>query len=94
MAIDPFSFLWSVPVHGHGWIQAESLCKRRRRESGLKDEPKWMLQDDYCHWRCLSIKRHAPPEDAEQPLFRSFADCPIEDRDALLRFANEYGLLG
>jgi hypothetical protein len=92
MAVDVFSFYWPVPIDGHRWIQAR-VYERHGDESRLKDEPEWILTEGIAMGETRQIKRYAPLDEAKA-LFRNFAALRYEDRDALLRFANEYGTLG
>ena len=92
MAIDVFSFLWPVHTPGHKWIEARAF-ETHDGESRPKDEPEWLLTEDIAIGDAYHAKRYAPLEEAAG-LFRTFAALRGDDRDALLSFADRYGLLG
>jgi hypothetical protein len=100
MPSDVFSFLWSVPEHGYKWIQAkvyvndgEDSPRTTTHNSRLDDEPQWVLTAGLAIGQPYNLKQYRPLKNATG-LFRTFAHLPLEDRDAVLEFANEYGHLG
>jgi len=89
MQNDVFSFLWSVPEKGYKWIEG-----RVAKQGGeLEDRPTWVLTDNLTVGQEYRMKQYAPLFEFTG-LFRTFANIPYESRDAILGFANEYGVLG
>jgi hypothetical protein len=85
---DVFSFLWHVPEDGHRWVQARVF-----EDGGLGEEPRWVLMEKAVVGQPYTVRRYAPL-DKHVALFRTFAEIPPDDREAILRFANTYGNLG
>ena len=93
-AIDPFSFLWPIKKHGHKWIQSRAYKNEcDDNDNSPKGEPEWMLTEDVAIGEIHYMRRYAPLEEATG-LFRIFAELPQQDRDAIVRFVDEYGRLG
>src|SRR5689334_17285853 len=99
MANEVLESFWSLPEGGYDWRQARVLHNDQGSTSAatdrsrLSDEPHWVLTSGLTLGTTYRPTRYAPLR--EHPaLFRTFADLPWEDRDALLKFANRYGDLG
>jgi hypothetical protein len=88
-----FDFSWDVPLKGFHWVDGTS--------SGVLWNPKTgeikPLERTHTVWVLTAHPGHRKeysPFTSATGLFRTFAALPIDDRDAILRFANEYGRLG
>jgi hypothetical protein len=79
MATGLSSFIWHVPPGGFAWIP---------RAGG-----KLVLTERPPRSGAVGIRQYAPLK--EQPaLFRTFANLPVDNREELLDFANQFGNLG
>jgi hypothetical protein len=94
-----FSFLWTVPESGYQWKRVRGFTSGGGGEgtvghqSRVEDEPRWFLTDGLSPGQRYRTKRYDPLKTAPG-LFRTFAQVPPKDRDAILAFANQYGKLG
>ena len=92
MASDVYSFLWSVPQGGYHWVEVKVFVDDGDG-SRLEDQPRLVLTDGTAIGQMTRIKQYAPLKECTG-LYRTFAQIPFQDRDAILAFANEYGNLG
>jgi hypothetical protein len=99
MASDMVGFQWRVAAHGHHWKQAwvwlsdighNVFDPARGRYT---DEAEWVLTENLTTGHILKIRQYSPLR-MYPGLYRNFAELPHDDLEALLSFANEYGLLG
>jgi hypothetical protein len=95
---DVIDFKWSVPKGGYRWIETEIHDKGPHRASFVdmqrpKSRQQWVLTDDLADGLSYLAKEYAPLK-SFTGLYRDFADLPRNDRDSILMFANEYGMLG
>jgi hypothetical protein len=94
MATDLFAFRWHVPTEGYRWEQARVFeGDRVRTHDGFTKRPEWVLTTGR-RWGVQYMAKHYSPLAHFPALFRTFADLPFDDREAILAFANEYGDLG
>jgi hypothetical protein len=63
------------------------------KEDGFEDAPRWVLTDGLAVGAPF-VRRQYEPLKTYPGLFRQFAQLPLQDRNAILEFANEYGTLG
>src|SRR5262245_25155316 len=82
MAVNVFYFVWSVRADGYCW-------KAEPPES--RSEHPWVLT---AGGSASARLRTYNPFEETPALFRIFAQIPPADRDAILAFANQYGVLG
>jgi hypothetical protein len=98
MANDVFEFVWTVPDEGFRWTEARVLGNDRKpsvatNRSRIDDLTQSVLTDGLTPGSGYFMKRY-PPLKMYTGLFRTFAQLPIEDQGAILKFANEFGNLG
>jgi hypothetical protein len=86
MAFDQFVFRWPVPIDGYRWDRA-------RTKDGFTRHREWVLTGRWPGEEGYTGRTYAPLHD-HPALFRTLADVPFDDRDAILAFANQYGRLG
>jgi hypothetical protein len=84
MVSDVLRFSWEVSADGYDWVHPQQRPGREPPE-----DAGWELRDLLFHRR----KRYEPMKE-EAGLFSTFADLPRNDRGAILKFANRFGLLG
>jgi hypothetical protein len=92
MANDVFDFRWSVPEDGYRWVQA-CVYVTQGEASRLEDVSRWVLTSGLATGMHYRKWQYAPLQN-NSGLFRTFAQLPMENRDAILEFANRYGQLG
>jgi hypothetical protein len=95
---DLINFRWRVPKDGYHWIQAGVHEKSGASSSFFDDmnpksKPQWVLTDGLPIGLPYDAREYALLE-APTSLHRTFAGIPADDRDAILEFADEYGMLG
>jgi hypothetical protein len=100
MANEIASFWWQIPNTGFRWIEARVLLDSDGKPAyaltancRIDDQPQWVMTDDLVIGQRYTYTRYNPLI-VETGLFRIFAELPIEDRNAMLAFANKYGRLG
>ncbi len=85
MADELFEFTWDVCQGGHKWVETKEAHSEDAKKS-------LFLTDDVAPGSIFQRKRYRPLHE-HSGLFRIFAEVePTEE--GILRFANEYGLLG
>lgn len=93
MAADVYRFTWSVNKAGYHWAEGGAMPHGGRSKKKLK----WMLTSGsnsaFMVPPYTATKIYSPL--TEFPgLYRTFCSLPFADREAILAFANKYGLLG
>jgi hypothetical protein len=92
MVNDVFSFLWRVYPSGYEWAWARvGSFSGSPAEQADEGTPQWVLVKSPA--RGGEHDRLYSPLDTDSALFRTFAQLDWEDREAILAFANEYGML-
>jgi hypothetical protein len=92
MAIDLITFRWRVPSDGYKWVE-ERVLESDGDETRPSKRPEWALTTGR-PWNAEYMAKHYSPLSHFPAMFRTFADLPFDDRDAILAFANEHGDLG
>lgn len=90
MAIDVYSFTWNIVETGFGWVQARVM----EDNTGLAEKPEWVLASGSAIGHTIMTIRPYAPLTEFPGLYRTFAEVPFADRNAILAFANKYGDLG
>jgi hypothetical protein len=91
VASDVFGFLWRAPAGegGYRWVRSRVLTEDGQPEG----ESGWVLTEAVTAGQSYRVRQYAPLK-THVALFRTFATVPPGDRDAILRFAADYGNLG
>jgi hypothetical protein len=100
MVDDAFDFRWEVARDGYEWIDERvyvndsgDFFNRVDQDSRLEDEPQWVLTKGI-PLGAQYFRSHYAPLKSFTGLYRTFADLPPQDREAIAAFARTYGLLG
>jgi hypothetical protein len=99
MANDVFDFVWSVPEDGHKWVQAKVILNDGgnpaavTHRSRIDAKAQWVLTSGLAIGSAFLMKQYRPLK-MFTGLFRTFAQIPLDDRGAILAFANQFGDLG
>jgi len=95
------SFWWQIPKNGFKWVETKILVDDRgnpaysslNERCQVGDKPRLAMTDGILLGQRYTFTRYNPLVVATG-LFRTFAQIPVDDKDVMLAFANQYGRLG
>lgn len=90
MSLDVYSFTWQTMKPGFGWIHAYVM----EVHGEVTKTKEWILVMGSAIDRTIMYFKPYSPLTEFPGLYRTFAELPFDDRDAILDFANKYGRLG
>jgi hypothetical protein len=93
MALDTTDFLWHVCEDGYQWVEYRYYPEKMHGKPEDLLGPEWMLTDSKKAGERYMVTQFDPLK-VYPALFRTFGDLPVDDRGAILEFANKYGQLG
>jgi hypothetical protein len=82
-------FQWPVSRAGYEWVEVRFA----QPKSASQDNKTWVMREK-TPGDSSGLKRFYVPMEQATGLFRDFAGIAADDKDAMMAFANEYGMLG